>query len=126
MAEYGGPTHTAGTQYFTTDYVGSMRMILNGTGGCYGCDQGGSRFREGLTGGAGLACGALERSIDGDAETDAFDLGDVGADAAGGLIGGAAGRQIQVLLRAELPLPEWAKIKLREANRMRRIAKGRT
>ena len=34
MAEYGGPAQTAGTRYFTTDYLGSTRMILNGTGGC--------------------------------------------------------------------------------------------
>ncbi len=34
MAEYGGPAQTAATQYFTTDYLGSTRMILNGTGGC--------------------------------------------------------------------------------------------
>ncbi len=34
MAEYGGPTQAAGTQYYTTDYLGSTRLILNGTGGC--------------------------------------------------------------------------------------------
>jgi RHS repeat-associated protein len=34
MAEYGGPAQTAATHYFTTDYLGSTRMILNATGGC--------------------------------------------------------------------------------------------
>jgi RHS repeat-associated protein len=34
MAEYGGPAQTAATHYFTTDYLGSTRMILNRTGGC--------------------------------------------------------------------------------------------
>ncbi len=34
MAEYGGPAQTAATQYFTTDYLGSTRMILSGTGNC--------------------------------------------------------------------------------------------
>ncbi len=34
MAEYGGPAQTVGTQYFTTDYLGSTRMVLNGTGAC--------------------------------------------------------------------------------------------
>lgn len=34
MAEYGGPAQTAGTLYFTTDSLGSTRMILSATGGC--------------------------------------------------------------------------------------------
>jgi RHS repeat-associated protein len=34
MAEYGGPAQTAATHYFTTDYLGSTRMILSATGGC--------------------------------------------------------------------------------------------
>ena len=35
------------------------------------------------------------------------------------------GHQIQALLRAKLPLPEWAKVQLRQAKRLRRVAKGR-
>jgi RHS repeat-associated protein len=34
MAEYGGPAQTNGTHYFTTDHLGSTRMILGATGGC--------------------------------------------------------------------------------------------
>jgi hypothetical protein len=34
MAEYGGPAQTAATHYFTTDHLGSTRMILSATGGC--------------------------------------------------------------------------------------------
>jgi RHS repeat-associated protein len=34
MAEYGGPAQTAATHYFTTDYLGSTRMILGATGNC--------------------------------------------------------------------------------------------
>lgn len=79
----------------------------------------------GVGAGASLAGGVLERAIDGDAESDAFDAVDLTADAAAGLIGGAAGYQIQALLRAKLPLPEWAKVQLRQAKRLRRVAKGR-
>ena len=34
MPKYGGTAQTAATHYFTTDNLGSTRMILNGTGGC--------------------------------------------------------------------------------------------
>ena len=76
-------------------------------------------------GGGNVAGGALERAIDGDADSEVFDEAELASDVASEFIGGVAGRQIQALLRARLPLPPWAKIQLRQANRLRRIAKGR-
>ncbi|MBL8234839.1 MAG: hypothetical protein JNL98_40440 [Bryobacterales bacterium] len=75
--------------------------------------------------GASLAGGVTERAIDGDAESEALDSVDLTADIAAGLAGGAAGHVAQALLRAKLPLPEWAKIQLRQAKRLRRIARWR-
>jgi hypothetical protein len=83
-------------------------------------------FTAGVAAGASLVGGALERRIDGDSETDAFDGIEVTSDFFLGLAGGAAGRMIPALLRANLPLPEWAKMQLREAKRLRRLAKRRT
>jgi len=34
MAQYGGTSAETGTQYPVTDYLGSIRMLLNGQGGC--------------------------------------------------------------------------------------------
>ncbi|MFN7543583.1 MAG: RHS repeat-associated core domain-containing protein [Acidobacteriota bacterium] len=91
-----------------------------------GLTGGASLAFTGLAGvGANLAGGALERAIDGDSGTDVFDEAEIASDLLSGAIGSGVGHQISALLRAKLPLPEWAKVQLRQAKRLRRVAKGR-
>ena len=110
------------TQYLSGQKINYRDALAAGAGGAVsgaiaGFTLGGSLIAEASIGAGTVLATGVVSNVAGGVVTRTLD--------SDGLIGGAAGYQIQALLRAKLPLPEWAKVQLRQAKRLRRVAKGR-